>query len=102
MMCILWENSQRKETAFKSLTGLYQQAVVYLNKPFGRTRSFINNIDPIFEVLGKPALTRLFNKSLQINKSDFDDESKATLIGLVYEEECSKRHSGIFHPQNFP
>ena len=92
MMCILWENSQKKETAFKSLTGLYQQAMVYLNKPFGRPGSFIDNIDSILEILGKPALTSLFNKSLQIGKSDFDDDTilkKAFLVGLVYEEECS-------------
>ena len=91
MMCILWKHSQMTEAAFKSLTGLYQQAVVYLNKPFGRLSPFIKQIDSILEALGKPALASLFNNSLQLNKSDFEDEAiveKSFRIGLAYEEEC--------------
>ena len=87
MMC---ESFQKKETAFKSLTGLYQQAVVCLNKPCGRLAPFSENIDSILEALGKTALTSLFKKSAQIDKSDFDDNTileKAFLIGLAYDED---------------
>ncbi|XP_072029369.1 uncharacterized protein [Amphiura filiformis] len=93
MMCLLWEDSQRPDIPYKTMTGLYQQAVVYLNKPFQQThRGGMTSkaIDDVLIKLGKPAYKALCESSLQISGDKFEDQEaleQSFEIGLTTREE---------------
>ena len=95
MICILWESSNRKEVSFKTITGLYQEAIRYLNKPFqrdGGDKITDEEIEKVLIEIGKPALEALFANVVQISSNSFADHKealeKAHKIGLTVEEEA--------------
>ena len=95
MVCLLWEDSQTNNRQFQSMTGLYEQAVMYLNKPFEKKcQPPPETIDNVLIELGKPALEALFENMVQIsgNKYDLDILEKAFDVGLTIEEEGALRN----------
>ncbi|XP_072023832.1 uncharacterized protein [Amphiura filiformis] len=90
MICILWEVLESNDTAFQTMTGLYEKAVIYLNKPFQEKHHMSpESIEHMLIKLGEPALEELLRSNLQIRSDRFDENilHQSFEVGLTIQEE---------------
>ena len=77
MICLLWEDTNKRGITFHSMTSLYTEAVSkYLNKPFKnreKNRRSWEQFQQMLQTVGKTALTELFEGNIQIDEANFTD-----------------------------
>ena len=94
MICLLWEDTHERGETFHSMTSLYKEAVSkYLDKPFedrDREGNSWQQFGDVLQIVGKTALTELFEGNVQIKEAKFTDcdaLKKAIEVGLLVLDE---------------
>ena len=89
MICVLWEDIQKRGISLNSMTKIYQEAMSYLNKPFETKPNPSIAINDLLCKLGKPALKNLLSNDLRISQEEFEEDvlEQAFQVGLVFKEE---------------
>ena len=91
MLCLLWEDTKTQGITFYSMTNLYKEALTeqYLNKPFedkDEERLPGEEIENVLQILGKTALTALFENKILIKEDHFENRNMLKCgirLGLV-------------------
>ena len=91
MLCLLWEDTNKRGITFHSMTNLYKEVMTkqYFNKPFEDKDEEIlpgQEIENVLQILGKTALIAVFENQILIKEEHFENRNMlkhAIELGLV-------------------